>query len=73
MIKKLILFLVRKKLGVKNYETFRFTNQKSDYDFYYFERNGLIKYERRDSHGEFKPAGVSLNWLLSDDCEIRKI
>lgn len=74
MLKRLILFLVRKKLGVKKFEAFRFTNQKSTHDWYYFGNYSLVKCEyNNDLNGDFKPAGVSLNWLLDDNCKIRKL
>ena len=63
-----IIFLVRKKLGLKKYEDFRFNNQKSE-AFYFFTDQELIKEE----YGYRYPAGVSLNWLLSDECEICKL
>ena len=74
MLKRFIYFLVRKKLGVKKFEAFRFTNQKSDIDFYYFDNEYLVKCEfNGDLDSIFKPSGVSLNWLLDDNCEIRKL
>lgn len=41
-------------------------NRKSSY---FFTDRELIKEE----NGYRRPAGVSLNWLLSDECEICKI
>ena len=63
-----IIFLVRKKLGLKKYEDFRFNNQKSE-AFYFFTDRELIKEE----NGYRRPAGVSLNWLLNDDCKIYRL
>jgi hypothetical protein len=70
MIKKLVLFLIRKKLKLKELESFQFANQKSLYDYYYFDDCGLVKFE--SVYNKFVPAGVSLNWLLNDECEIVK-
>ena len=67
-MKLLIIFLIRWRLGLKKYEGFRFTNQKST-AVYYFTRERLIKYW----HGAHYFSGVSLNWLLSDECEIEKV
>jgi len=67
-MRRFIIFLVRKKLGLKKYEDFRFRNQKSE-AFYFFTDRELIKEE----NGYRCSAGVSLNWLLSDECEICKI
>lgn len=69
MLKRLVIFLVRKKLRLKKYQEFRFENQKSPVDYYFFTKNALIKYDSKE--GEFRFAGVSLNWLLHDRCEIR--
>lgn len=69
MIRRLVIFLVRRRLGVKKFEKFRFANQNSPHDYYYFTSTVLMKYER----GEFRGAGVGINWLLSDQCEIRKV
>ena len=69
-MKKLILFLVRKHLGLRKWETFQFANQKDKRDYYYFADDALRKmcYAKglpEDSH-------VSLNWLLDDKCEVVK-
>ena len=70
MIRRLVIFLVRRKLKLKKYETFRFVNQKSPTDYYYFTKDTLMKYESKEN--DFRYAGVSLNWLLHDKCAIRK-
>ena len=67
-MKRLILFLVRKRLGLKKYEEFQFVNQKSN-AVYYFTEDALIK----DWHQTIDKSGVSLNWLLDDECKIEKI
>lgn len=67
-MKKLILFLVRRKLGLKNYEAFRFANQKTN-AIYYFTPVEIVK-----EYGKFiESSGVSLNWLLDDRCEIVRV
>ena len=68
---RLILFLVRLKLGVKKDEYFRFANQRKNatycindtgvWKFWYYK--GLKK----------KPSNVSLNWLLNKECEIVRV
>lgn len=74
-MKRLIIFLVRMRLGLKKYELFRFENQKTD-DIYYFTETELAK--RQFLHTRSGPifvtvlSGVSLNWLLNKDCKIRK-
>lgn len=70
-MKRLIIFLIRKHLGLKLGEEFQFVNQKSDKDTYYFDQEGLIKIEYVGRYKwESKPSNVSLNWLLNDECEI---
>lgn len=76
MLNRLIIFLIRRKLGVKKFERFKFTNQKTK-DAYFFNDNNLIKIvDGEGVHGfdlfftPFEKSGVSLNWLLSEECEI---
>lgn len=71
MRKKLILYLIRKKLGVKKFETFMFVGQKSPINFYYFDENNLLKVE--PDKGCTWKSHVSLNWLLDDKCKIEII
>ena len=77
-MKRLILFLIRRRLGLKLNEQFRFANQNSPYDFYFFTPYALMKYEYRRNvpgisfMGNLVKAHVSLNWLLDDECEIIK-
>lgn len=68
-MKKLIVFLIRKRLGLKKYERFTFVNQKSN-TYYFFGNDSLIKVWKNS--GKAEQSGVSLNWLLDDDCEIKK-
>ena len=63
-----IIFLIRKKLGLKKYEDFKFVNQKSDAIYYFTERN-LMKRWR----GQTMLSGVSINWLLDKDCKIERV
>lgn len=71
MINKLILFLIRKKLHLKKYERFKFSNQKKE-GTYYFDSDMLVKVTGSDAIKEEK-SGVSLNYLLSNEVEIIKI
>lgn len=66
MLKRLILFLIRRKLGVQIYVPFRFTNQKNKSECYWFTDDALNKLE--DNH--IIRSRVSLNWLLDDECHI---
>lgn len=68
---KLILFLVRRKLGIRKYKGFMFTNQKSD-DTYFFSGNRL--YKLIDGNPlNVKESTVSLNWLINRDCKIVEV
>lgn len=67
-MKRLVIFLIRKRLGVGLCEQFQFANQKSN-AVYWFTKEKVFKYY--DGHVE--PSGVSLNWLLDDECEIVKV
>ena len=75
-LKRLIIFLIRKRLGLELFEDFQFANQRSQYDRYYFAPDKLIKIETYGDGNCYtgeRDSSVSLNWLLSDECEIRKI
>lgn len=73
-MRRFIVFLVRKRLGLRKHQIFRFANQKSEAT-YYFCGNGLVKIVDGGWPGlcNQEPAGVSLNWLLDDECEIEKL
>ena len=67
-MKRFIIFLIRKRLGLKKNELFRFSNQLEQ-SVYYFTDTALMKIK----HGYIDNSGVSLNWLLDDECEIEKM
>ena len=68
MYNKLIIFFLRKKFGLKKYEHFRFGNQQSKVNAYYFTDDALIKVDiETDS---IKTSNVKLNWLLDDSCTV---
>ena len=69
-MKKLILFLIRKRLHLKKYELFTFEGQKSKTQ-YYFTNDGLIKVWTIS--GKTEKSNVKLNWILSDECKIKKV
>lgn len=68
-LKRLIIFLIRKRLGLKKNELFQFTNQKSHIDVYYFTEDKIMKIEC----GKLRPSSVKFNWMLDDECKIRKV
>lgn len=67
-MKRLIVYLIRKRLGLKLREPFQFAEQKSN-AIYYFAEDAVMKTWR----GNVYKSSVSLNWLLDDDCKIRRI
>jgi hypothetical protein len=69
-MRKLILFLVRKKLRVEKCEYFKFSNQKSQ-TVYFFTDDGF--WRRNLTSGEVRECKACLNFLLSDECEIVRL
>ena len=68
---KLIIFLIRCKLGLKKSSgNFKFTNQKSS-DIYYFTKTSLRK--KVTNFGIDVPSDVGLNWLLNPKCKIKAV
>lgn len=72
-MKKLILFLIRLKLRLKINEPFRFVNQRSEANYYYFTSTKLMKCWKTGGSNVYIPSHVSLNWILDDKCEIEKV
>ena len=64
-MKRTVMFLLRKKLGLKKNQRFQFDGQKSD-AVYYISDHHVMKYYR----GRTTLSNVSVNWLLSDECDI---
>lgn len=73
LTKRLIIFLVRKRLGLKKYEAFRFSNQKSKTELYYFSDTEVLKIGGMYFEEKSELSSVSLNWLLDDNCQIKKL
>lgn len=73
MIERLIVFLIRRRLHLKKYQRFRFKNQKTD-NVYYFTEDRLIKIpEDKRTVSRAEKSLVSLNWLVSDECEVELV
>lgn len=73
MIERLIVFLIRRRLKLKKYQRFRFANQKTD-NVYYFTADKLIKIpEDKRTVSRAEKSLVSLNWFVSDKCEVEVI
>ena len=70
LIKRMIIFLLRKRLGVRKFEYFTFSNQKSN-SVYYFGDEDIMRVDLNDGQVEY--SRVSLNWLLNDDCKVTTV
>ena len=72
MSKRLVIWLIRKRLGLKPYEKFKFSNQKTQ-NVYYFDTKKckVIKIVHGENYACYSQ--VSLNWLLSSKCKIEKM
>ena len=75
MLKKLILFLIRKRLGLKKNQMFQFAKQRNKLEHYWFGDDKLYKFEHTEDGNHIVDAHVSLNWIIDDVCkkEIVKI
>ena len=67
-MRRFILFLIRRKLGVRKFQAFRFVNQASPTEYYYFSKDELVKVYYRGER--IKASNASLNWMLHDDCKV---
>lgn len=78
-LNKLIIFLIRRKFGLKKFEAFRFANQgEFNTDIYFFNdtklrKRVLLNSARIIPHTRFYDSSVSLNFLFSDKCKIVKL
>ena len=72
-MRRVIIFLIRKKLGLNRNECFRFANQSSPKNFYYFDTDCLMKMNWFCGNYTPRESSCSLNWLLNDDCKIVKV
>ncbi len=83
MFKQIIAFVIRKKLGLDLFESFRFKEQYEKDNFYCFGKYGLIKNERHvlyDRDGsvilelyESRDSSCSLRYLISNECKIERL
>lgn len=73
-MRRLIIFLIRKRLGLRKSEPFRFENQKSRTDWYMFTDIDILKHTTDERGNEvIRQSTVSLNWLLDEKCKIVKM
>ena len=71
MYRRLIIFLLRKKFGLKKFQAFQFKNQKSKVNTYCFTDVELLKEDVENCI--IRSSNVKLNYLLSDECQIEKV
>lgn len=67
-MRQFVIFLIRTKLDLRKYERFKFVGQKSD-AVYYFTESNLMKRWR----GQTMLSGVSINWLLDNECKVERV
>lgn len=65
-MKRLIIFFIRTRLGLKKHECFQFANQKTNV-LYYFTDTGLLEI----AYGNVRPADVTFNRLLDDNRKVK--
>ena len=70
-MKKRILKLIMKKLGVKDHEHFQFADQREEFIEYFFTLEALMRFNPETN--EIKESRITLNYLLSDDCKIVRV
>ena len=70
-MKKKILKLIMKKLGVKDQEHFQFADQREEFIEYFFTLEALMRFNPETN--EIKESRITLNYLLSDDCKIIRV
>lgn len=68
-IERLIIWLIRVRLGVGKWDEFYFPNQKHQDDRYYFNNTCLMMYVADTN--TVRKANVSLNYLLSRECVVK--
>ena len=75
-MRKFLILLILLKFRLKRWQCFKFTNQKSAVNKYYFNENKLMRIGYVDNNRTrfYHPSNVSLTWMLfSPKCKIIKI
>ena len=70
VMSRLIILLFCRKLGVKLYQPFKFSNQHNKDNIYYFTPTCLMKEQR---NGQCKKSNIQFNYLLNPYYGIEKI
>ena len=66
-VRRLIIFLIRRRLGVRRYRFFQFDNQLDDY-WYYFTRTHLMK----TTDDGTRPSNLSLMYVMYASVKTKK-
>ena len=66
-IRRLIIFLIRRRLGVRRYRFFQFNNQLDD-SWYYFTRTHLMK----TTDDGTRPSNLSLMYVMYASVKTKK-
>lgn len=70
---RIILFLIRRKLGVKKYQSFQFNNQVVKNEKYYIDSMSIKKITYFKDHVNVKNSNLKVNFLLSKAAKERLI
>lgn len=73
LMNRLILFLIRRKLGVKKYQSFQFNNQVVKNEKYYIDSMSIKKITYFKDHVNVKNSNLKVNFLLSKEAKERLI
>ena len=66
-MRRLIIFLIRLKFGLRKNEPFKFSNQKTR-NIYWFTDRCLMKWDYATL--TYTESNVKFNWLMDDRCTI---
>ena len=71
-MRRFILFLIRRRLGLRYGECFKFSNQKTS-NVYSIDKYCVWRSSVSDGELSIGPSNVSINWLLDPSCKITKV
>lgn len=67
LVRRLVIFMIRRRLGVRRHRFFQFDNQLDD-SWYYFTRTHLMKC----IDGETRPSNLSLMYVMYASVKTKK-
>jgi hypothetical protein len=71
-MRRLIYFLIRRRLKIGLLEPFTFVGQK-EHCFYFFEKCRLVKIRFYHDLPFYEESRISLKFILSDECKISRL